>query len=64
MKVLVSGATGFVGSRLCGALVDGGHDVRRALHRHPSADSSSASPMDSAVVGGIAPGTDWIAALT
>ena len=34
MQVLVAGATGFVGSRLCTALVDAGHDVR-AMTRHP-----------------------------
>ena len=34
MPVLVAGATGFVGSRLCGALVDAGHEVR-ALTRRP-----------------------------
>jgi uncharacterized protein YbjT (DUF2867 family) len=34
MKVLVAGASGFVGSRLCPALVDAGHDVV-ALTRHP-----------------------------
>jgi uncharacterized protein YbjT (DUF2867 family) len=34
MKVLVAGATGFVGSRLSSALVDEGHDLL-ALTRHP-----------------------------
>lgn len=34
MKVLVTGAAGFVGSRLCAALVDAGHDVR-AMTRRP-----------------------------
>jgi uncharacterized protein YbjT (DUF2867 family)/membrane protease YdiL (CAAX protease family) len=32
--VLVAGATGFVGRRLCAALVDAGYDVR-AMTRHP-----------------------------
>lgn len=34
MKVLVTGASGFVGSRLCPALVGAGHDVW-AMTRHP-----------------------------
>ena len=34
MKVLVAGATGFVGSHLCTALVGAGHDVR-AMTRNP-----------------------------
>jgi uncharacterized protein YbjT (DUF2867 family) len=34
MKVLVAGATGFVGSRLSSALTDDGHEVL-ALTRHP-----------------------------
>lgn len=33
-SVLVTGASGFVGSALCRALVDAGHDVR-AMTRHP-----------------------------
>ena len=32
--VVVAGASGFVGRRLCPALVDAGHDVR-AMTRHP-----------------------------
>lgn len=36
MRVLVTGATGFVGSRLCPALVDAGHEVR-AMTRRPQA---------------------------
>ena len=34
MRVLVTGATGFVGSRLCGALAGRGHEVR-AMTRRP-----------------------------
>jgi len=35
VNVLVTGATGFVGSALCAALVDAGHDVR-AMTRRPA----------------------------
>ncbi|MDQ1419644.1 MAG: hypothetical protein QOJ52_1606, partial [Acidimicrobiaceae bacterium] len=38
MKVLVTGATGFVGSHLCAALVDAGHEVR-AMTRRPASYS-------------------------
>ncbi|MFC6343019.1 SDR family oxidoreductase, partial [Nocardioides hankookensis] len=34
MQVLVTGATGFVGSRLAPALLEAGHEVR-AMTRHP-----------------------------
>ena len=34
MEVLVTGATGFVGSHLCLALVEAGHEVR-AMTRRP-----------------------------
>ena len=34
MRVLVTGATGFIGRRLCPALVDEGYDVR-AMTRRP-----------------------------
>jgi uncharacterized protein YbjT (DUF2867 family) len=40
MRILVTGASGFVGSRLCAALVDAGHDVR-AMTRHPESYSQA-----------------------
>ena len=42
MKVLVAGASGFVGRRLCPALVDAGHDVS-AMTRHPDSYEGSGS---------------------
>ena len=42
MKVLVAGASGFVGRRLCPALEAAGHDVR-AMTRRPEDYTVSAS---------------------
>jgi uncharacterized protein YbjT (DUF2867 family) len=44
MKVLVAGATGFVGRRLCPALADAGHEVI-AMTRHPDGYSGPAVPV-------------------
>jgi uncharacterized protein YbjT (DUF2867 family) len=58
--VLVAGASGFIGSHLCAALVDAGYDVR-AMTRHPEdyrgageavgADVSDAGALDRALSG-------------
>jgi len=42
VKVLVAGASGFVGTRLCPALVEAGHDVN-AMTRHPDSYQGSGS---------------------
>jgi uncharacterized protein YbjT (DUF2867 family) len=42
--VLIAGASGFVGSRLAQALVDGGHDVR-AMTRHPDTYDGAGQPV-------------------
>ena len=42
VKVLVSGASGFVGRRLCPALVEAGHEVT-AMTRHPDSYQGSGS---------------------
>jgi uncharacterized protein YbjT (DUF2867 family) len=42
--VLVAGASGFVGRRLCRALVDQGHSVR-AMTRHPGAYDGAGEPV-------------------
>jgi uncharacterized protein YbjT (DUF2867 family) len=44
MNILVAGATGFVGSRLCAALTDAGHDVR-AMTRRPDAYRGAGEPV-------------------
>jgi len=44
VRVLVTGASGFVGSRLGSALVEAGHDVR-AMTRHPDTYSGAGTPV-------------------
>ncbi len=44
MKVLVAGASGFVGRRLCAALTEAGHDVT-AMTRNPAAYSGPGRPV-------------------
>src|SRR3954453_5741481 len=48
MRVLVAGSSGFVGSRLCPALVENGHDVR-AMTRHPESYSGAGTPVQADV---------------
>lgn len=56
--VLVTGATGFVGSVLCGALADAGYRVRAALRR-----PSPVPVAETTVVGDIGAATSWHEAL-
>jgi uncharacterized protein YbjT (DUF2867 family) len=44
MRVLVTGASGFIGSSLCPALIAAGHDVR-AMTRHPDRYSGAGQPV-------------------
>lgn len=59
-RVLVTGATGFVGRALCSALTGTGHAVRAALHRDRSSLPDSCEPV---VVGELGAQTDWRGAL-
>jgi nucleoside-diphosphate-sugar epimerase len=58
-RILVTGATGFVGRALCASLAGVGVAVRRAL-RAASAERGA----DDVIVGDIGPGTRWDQALT
>jgi len=48
VKVLVAGASGFVGRRLCPALAETGHDVA-AMTRNPAAYAGAGTPVQADV---------------
>ena len=62
MRVLVTGANGFVGRALCSTLLQCGHSVRGAVRRIGNA-VPGAKDIDSAIVGSIGANTDWSTAL-
>ncbi|NQU61355.1 MAG: NAD-dependent epimerase/dehydratase family protein [Rhodospirillales bacterium] len=61
-RVLVTGATGFVGNALCPELLGAGYDVRAAVRRldHPDIPEG----VEPCLVPEIGPDTDWAEALT
>ena len=61
-RVLVTGASGFVGQRLTASLCASGHPVRAAFRRPVSLPESSL--YESVVTGDLGHATDWKAALT
>ena len=58
--VLVTGATGFIGKRLCQCLIDSGQPLRQAVRSTPPALASGEGIVQ---IGDIGPQTDWAAAL-
>jgi UDP-glucose 4-epimerase len=60
MRILVTGATGFVGSALCRILCERGYGVRAAIRSERSLPNPAA---ERAVIGEIGAATDWAAAL-
>lgn len=63
MKVLVTGATGFVGRCLVPALQQAGHEVRIAQRSADGGAMSTADTVERITVGDIGPDTDWSTAL-
>src|SRR5437868_4762506 len=60
MRLLVTGANGFIGRRLCSDLAEQGYDVRAAVRRSPGAVGTSGHIV---VIGDIDACTPWTHAL-
>ncbi|MDP1614728.1 MAG: NAD-dependent epimerase/dehydratase family protein [Methylococcales bacterium] len=59
MKLLITGASGFVGKMLCAELFQQGHSVRVAVR----SANVQVDDFERAIVGSIDSGADWSAAL-
>lgn len=65
-KILVTGANGFVGGRLCGNLIERGYDVRAAVRLRANRDQDNFENIPNSEmvsIGDIGPETDWSEAL-
>ena len=62
-SILVTGAGGFVGLRLCARLAAAGHTVKAAVRRDSAALAAIAPAAHILRIGDIGPDTDWQAAL-
>ena len=60
-KVLVTGATGFVGSHLVDQLLEGGHSIRCLVRK--SSNLRYVDPQIELAYGGLDDSTDWDEAL-
>jgi nucleoside-diphosphate-sugar epimerase len=63
MKVLVTGANGFIGSAVCQHLFQSGLNVRAAVRNFQKLNNSQISGLETCVVGDIDESTDWRCAL-
>jgi len=61
MRILVTGAAGFVGTAVCRTLSEAGHHVTAVTRTPPSAPLAAARSL---ALGDLGAGTDWSAALT
>jgi len=59
VRILVTGAGGFIGRTLCPQLAARGHQVIAGLRGRPTAQRSPIAGAESRVLGDIAPGRDW-----